>query len=214
MSVSIAALRQEYDRAGLREQDVSPDPVEQFGRWFEQACAAKVREPNAMTLATCGADGAPAARVVLLKDFHAAGFVFYTSYLSDKAKQLADNPRASMVFWWEAMARQVRIDGTVSRATDAEADAYFASRPRGSQLGAWASRQSGVIASHEAMAAAFVEADKRFEGGDVPRPSFWGGFRLRPARFEFWQGQRSRLHDRLCYTRQADGGWTLKRLGP
>ncbi|MFA9479656.1 pyridoxamine 5'-phosphate oxidase [Phycisphaerales bacterium AB-hyl4] len=214
MSVSVTELRQEYDRAGLREADVAGDPIVQFGRWFDEACKAEIVEPNAMTLATCGADGCPAARVVLLKGYDAAGFVFYTSYLSDKAGELAENPRASLVFWWDKLQRQVRIDGTVVRVSDAEADEYFASRPRMSQVGAWASRQSVVIGGHDALAEAFAARDREFEGRDVPRPGFWGGFRLRPRRLEFWQGQRSRLHDRLRYERQDDGGWAVVRVSP
>lgn len=212
--MSIADLRQEYAGPALRESDVADDPIAQFHRWFGEAKDAGVLEPNAMTLATCGADGVPAARVLLLKEVDARGFVFYTSYLSDKARQLADNPQASMVFWWEKLQRTVRIVGSVTRVDRAATEAYFATRPRASQIGAWASSQSRVVTSRAVLEQRFAELTKQYEGQTLPAPPFWGGYRLLPRQVELWQGQPSRLHDRLRYTRQADGTWTLERLSP
>ena len=210
---SPADLRKEYRAGELLEADVSADPVEQFGRWFAAAERADVPEPTAMTLATADAAGRPSARVVLLKGFDARGFVFYTNYTSRKGRDLAENPRASLVFYWTKLERQVRIDGHVERVSRAEADDYFHSRPASSQVGAWTSHQSRAIASRDELDARETALKARFAGGPVPLPDFWGGFRVVPNEVEFWQGRPSRLHDRLRYARAGDG-WTVQRLAP
>lgn len=210
---ALAAMRQEYTTAGLSEDDVLADPIEQFHRWFEDARRAGVYEPNAMALATVDADGQPSARLVLLKGVDPRGLAFYTNLGSRKARALQADPRASLLFWWGPLERQVRFEGRVTRVEDAEADTYFASRPRASQIGAWASEQSAVIPGRAALDEAERRYSERFGEGEVPRPDFWGGFRLLPDRVEFWQGRQSRLHDRLCY-RRADGIWTIERLAP
>ena len=209
-----AAMRRDYAARGLTEEDLLGDPIAQFQSWFEDACRAEVFEPNAMTLATVGADGQPSARVVLLKGVDRRGLAFFTNLTSRKSRELDANARAALVFWWGPLARQVRFEGTVERVADAEADAYFASRPRGSQIGAWASPQSAVIADRRALEDAARAHEERFGAGAVPRPEFWGGFRLLPLRAEFWQGRTDRLHDRLRYSRDASGGWRLERLAP
>ena len=206
-------LRQEYTRAGLREADAATDPVEQFGRWFDEALAAGLREPNAMTLATATADGLPSARVVLLKGFDERGFVFYTNYEGRKARELGENPHAALVFYWGELERQVRIEGRVARVPEEESDAYYASRPRGSRLGAWASEQSRPVGSRGKLEERLRELEAEHEGREVPRPPFWGGYRVEPEAVEFWQGRENRLHDRLVY-RRAGGGWRLERLQP
>jgi pyridoxamine 5'-phosphate oxidase len=212
----LAHLRRAYTLAlgALRERDVDPDPIRQFERWFEQTLKAKVPEPNAMTLATVTPEGAPDARVVLLKAVEPEGFVFYTNYESVKGRQLAANPRATLVFLWLALARQVRIDGVVEKVSPEESEQYFHARPRDSQLGAWASHQSQVVPTREALEERFEEVKARFAGQEVPLPPFWGGYRLKPHTIEFWQGRPSRLHDRLRYTRLAEGGWRIERLSP
>ena len=209
-----AAMRRDYAARGLTEEDLLGDPIAQFQSWFEDACRAEVFEPNAMTLATVGADGQPSARVVLLKGVDRRGLAFFTNLMSRKSRELDASARAALVFWWGPLARQVRFEGTVERVADAEADAYFASRPRGSQIGAWASPQSAVIADRRALEDAARAHEERFGAGAVPRPEFWGGFRLLPLRAEFWQGRTDRLHDRLRYSRDASGGWRLERLAP
>jgi len=210
-----AQLRVDYQRASLDEHDVDRDPLRQFARWFEEAVAARVPEPNAMTLATVGADGRPAARIVLLKELDARGLCFYTNYESRKGRELSADPRAALVFFWVELERQVRVEGVTERVDAAMADAYFALRPRLSRLGAWASPQSEPIASRAALDERFAQVAARFsdEQAAVPRPSHWGGYRLLPDRFEFWQGCRSRLHDRIAYRRDADR-WSIKRLAP
>jgi pyridoxamine 5'-phosphate oxidase len=209
-----AAMRRDYEARGLTEEDLLGDPIAQFQSWFEDACRAELFEPNAMTLATVGADGQPSARIVLLKGVDRRGLAFFTSFKSRKSRELGVNARAALVFWWGPLARQVRFEGTVERVADAAADAYFASRPRGSQIGAWASAQSAVIADRRALEDAARAHEERFGGGAVPRPEFWGGFRLLPRCAEFWQGRNDRLHDRLRYTRDAGGGWQVERLAP
>ena len=209
----VARLREEYTRAGLRESDADPDPIEQFRGWFGEALAANLHEPNAMTLATATADGRPSARVVLLKGFDERGFVFYTNYGGRKSRELEANPRAALVFYWGELERQVRVEGRVSRVPDGESDAYFAGRPRGSQLGAWASEQSRPVRDRGALESQLRELEGEYEGREVPRPAFWGGYRIEPETIEFWQGRENRLHDRLRY-RRSDGLWRRERLQP
>jgi len=212
--VDVAALRQTYRRGQLLESEVTGDPIEQFRRWLADAIQARVPEPNAMTLATADGDGVPSARIVLLKEVDDRGFVFYTNAASRKGTDLAVNPRAALVFCWLELERQVRVAGDVTQVTRAESAAYFASRPRASQLGAWASNQSSVTASREDLVVAERAATERFAGGEVPLPDFWGGWRVRPSAVEFWQGRPGRLHDRLRYSRTEGGGWVLVRLAP
>ena len=210
---SYADLRKDYTLAGLAEKDLARDPFRQFEKWFAEAQAAKVPEPNAMVLASCTADGRPSTRTVLLKALDGRGFVFYTNYESRKGRELAGNARASLLFPWIAMERQVMVEGTVSRVTREESDAYFHSRPRLSQLAAWASNQSSVIGDRALLESAMKALEKQYAGTDVPLPPNWGGFRLAPESVEFWQGRRSRLHDRLRYRRDKDG-WVIERLAP
>lgn len=211
---SISDLSGRHDVGGLDEADVDPDPLVQFQSWMQQALDAGIHLPNAMTLATADVDGRPSARMVLLKSFDDNGFSFFTNYQSRKARELADNPRAALVFYWPALERQVCVTGAVERASLEESDAYWATRPVGSRLGAWASRQSEVIASREVLEASLKAVIERYPGGDVPRPSHWGGFRLTPDSIEFWQGRADRLHDRLRYTRAPTLGWMIERLSP
>jgi len=197
----------------LRVADVDPDPLNQFRRWFDEAGSAGVRAPEAMALATASATGAPSVRMVLLKNADEHGFSFYTGYASRKASELEANPGAALLFYWDPLGRQVRIEGTVERVPPQESDAYFATRPRGSQLAAAASFQSAVISSREQLDERVAELEREHEGGDVQRPEHWGGYRLVPDTYEFWQHRDNRLHDRLRY-RRADGGWTIDRLSP
>ena len=212
MSPSPADLRRNYDRDVLLEADAAADPMAQFAAWFEAALGGEIYEPNAMTLSTAGADGQPSSRMVLLKGYDPEGFVFYTNLESRKAQELAQNPRASLLFWWDRLHRQVRIEGTVVQVGAAEADVYFASRPHGSRIGAIASPQSRVIEGREVLEARVAELTARHPE-DMPRPHHWGGYRLRPDQLEFWQGRPSRLHDRLRYTRSG-GAWRMERLAP
>jgi pyridoxamine 5'-phosphate oxidase len=212
--LDLPAVRREYAARGLRRAHLDPDPFQQFAIWFGEAVAAQVPDVNAMTLATAGADGAPAARIVLLKGSSARGFVFFTNYLSEKGRQLEQNPRAALVFFWVELERQIRIDGTVEKTSRAEAEAYFHSRPVGSQLGAWASRQSEVIASRAALEAQLAQVTEQYGSGGVPLPPHWGGYCVVPRTIEFWQGRPNRLHDRFRYTHQADASWLLDRLSP
>lgn len=201
------------DGAGLREADVDPDPIVQFQRWFADARATGDPLPEAMNLATATRTGIPSARMVLLKGVDARGFVFFTNFESQKGKDLAENPRAALVFYWGKLGRQVRISGTVSRVTSVESDAYFRSRPLESRLSAAASPQSVVIQSRDVLEERVEELRRRYDG-DVPRPAFWGGYRLSPESIEFWLHRENRLHDRLSYTRQPNGTWRLERLAP
>lgn len=211
---TVAALRREYSSMGLSEGDVDRDPIVQFTRWFEQALAATVPEPNAMTVATATRDAVPSARVVLLKGFDARGFVFYTNYEGQKGRELAENPVAALVFHWVELHRQVRVVGAVEKVSAEESDAYFQSRPRGSRLGAWASHQSTVLSGRDVLEARLAELTAKYGEGAIPLPPYWGGYRVIPASLEFWQGRSSRLHDRLRYTRQPDGSWPIERLSP
>jgi pyridoxamine 5'-phosphate oxidase len=197
------------------ENDLDPDPFVQFEQWFDAAKAAGIAMPEAMTVATSGLEGEVSARISLLKSFDHRGFVFFTNYHSRKAKQIHDNPRAALVFWWQSLERQVRIEGAVVRTTEEESDAYFATRPRGSQLGAWASEQSRVLAGRGSLDARFEELSTTYKDVPIPRPPHWGGYRVIPLLFEFWQGRGDRLHDRFWYRLRSDvKDWVVERLSP
>jgi pyridoxamine 5'-phosphate oxidase len=210
---AVAALRKDYGQDTLNETDVAADPFEQFNTWFEQALAAEVNEPNAMNLATVDADGKPTSRIVLIKQFDRRGFTWYTNYDSQKGRQLAANPHAALLFFWSELERQIRIEGIVERTTAAESDKYFHSRPLKSRLAAIASEQSAPVADRAALEQHYDAVAAQY-GDAPPRPDNWGGFRLVPQRIEFWQGRRSRFHDRIAYTLQPDGSWTHSRLQP
>jgi pyridoxamine 5'-phosphate oxidase len=212
--MSIADIRREYSRARLDEADVSQDPLVEFARWFAEAQAAELPDPNAMTLATASADGAPSARIVLLKAFDERGFVFFTDYRSRKGAELEANPRAALVLYWGELDRQVRITGSVARTSHEESERYFTSRPLGSRLGAWASYQSRVIPGRAALESDLRDVEARFVDGDVPLPEHWGGYRVVPGAIEFWQGRESRLHDRIRYSREGGKSWRVERLSP
>ncbi|BAZ44064.1 pyridoxal 5'-phosphate synthase [Chondrocystis sp. NIES-4102] len=215
MDVSLANLRQNYTLAGLSIADVKSDPFEQFKIWFQQAYDANLIEPNAMTLATATPDGKPSARIVLLKGINQQGFVFYTNYQSQKGKELIANPQAALVFLWHSLERQVRIEGKVEQLPIAESLAYFHSRPKSSQLGAWASDQSQVIGDRAILEQKLTALEAQYgEDATIPLPPHWGGFCVIPKRIEFWQGRPNRLHDRLVYDLQADGDWQIQRLAP
>jgi pyridoxamine 5'-phosphate oxidase len=200
--------------AELDEKSVDRDPIQLFGRWFDEAMASGSRLPDAMTLATATKDGKPSARMVLLKQVDDRGFVFYTNYNSNKSRELDQNPYAALVLYWSQLDRQVRVEGKVERISAAESDGYFRTRPRESQLGALASPQSEVIESREVLEERYAELDKFYRGREVERPDNWGGYRLKPERIEFWQNRESRLHDRIVYERPPDGSWTISRLAP
>lgn len=209
-------LRREYAAGGLDEADLEQDPVSMFRRWMHDAVRAGLYEPNAMVVSTADADGTPASRIVLLKGLAERGFVFFTNYASRKAEQLAANPRAALLFPWQQLERQVRVEGPVTRLSDAENDVYFQSRPRAAQLGAWASPQSQVVPDRATLDRRYAEVGARFGADDVPRPAHWGGFCVQPDIVEFWQGRLGRMHDRLRYRRVSseDGTWVTERLAP
>jgi pyridoxamine 5'-phosphate oxidase len=211
--MSIADLRKDYSRASLTEQDVHPDPIQQFSKWFGEAIAAQVPEANAMSVSTVGANGRPSSRILLIKDIDARGFTFFTNYASRKGNELEQNQYAALLFYWIELERQVRIEGRVERISAAESDTYFQSRPLKSRLGAIASSQSQPIDSREALEQRFMQIEQEY--GEQPvRPAHWGGYRLVPDYIEFWQGRPSRFHDRIAYRLQADGTWKRQRLQP
>lgn len=212
--MNLADLRLSYMKGGLTESEASFDPFAQFALWFDQARGSGNAEPNAMTLATASAAGVPNARTVLLKAFDREGFVFYTNYGSRKGRELSENPLAAVLFYWPELERQVRISGRIARISREESDRYFQSRPAGHRLGAWASQQSSVVSSRESLDENLGKTVERFGEGEIPLPPFWGGYRLIPSSFEFWQGRSNRLHDRLEYVRCNDGAWVRQRLSP
>lgn len=212
--MNLSSLRQEYKQATLDESSIDPNPFAQFEKWISEAIKAEVPEPNAMTLATVDADGRPDARTVLAKQFDERGLVFFTNYESKKAHQMAHNPNVAILFPWIPLERQVTILGTVEKVSTAESLKYFITRPIASKLGAWVSPQSKVITSRSLLESKWQEMKAKFEDGEVPLPSFWGGYRVIPRSFEFWQGRRSRLHDRFRYTRQSPTSWSIERLAP
>jgi pyridoxamine 5'-phosphate oxidase len=212
--LSIADLRREYSLAGLHEDDLAQDPFRQFEVWFNDAMAAHVYETNAMTLATATRDGRPSARIVLLKGVDDSGFVFYTNYESRKGQELAENPHGALLFYWPELTRQVRVEGDIHQVSREESEAYFVTRGELSRLGAWASRQSSVIPDRATLDNRLTELIEQYRDQPIPLPPYWGGYRLVPHAFEFWHGRPNRLHDRLTYSRQPDGGWLVERLSP
>ncbi len=213
MLSTISDLRKDYTLAGLDKADISPNPIEQFRVWFEAALAAGVPEPNAMHVSTVTADGRPNGRIVLIKDVSEAGFVFYTNYESRKGNELTEHPFAALTFFYPELERQIRIEGRVEKVSADESDAYFNSRPRGSQIGAWVSNQSRIIENRDVLENRQRELEGQFNGGPIPRPAHWGGLRVVPDALEFWQGRPSRLHDRIRYQKQGND-WLIERLSP
>ena len=210
--VNIADLRKEYKLRSLLEKDVDPDPIKQFQLWWNEAMMSNIEEPNAMTLATSNSKGKPSARIVLLKGLSNEGFAFYTNYESRKGKELKENPHASLLFFWKELERQVRVEGTVSKADEEKSNEYFSSRPAASKLGAWSSPQSSVIKSRDELDENVKKYQQQFGEGNIPKPQHWGGYVVKPTLIEFWQGRPSRLHDRIQYTLLADGRWKIERL--
>lgn len=214
MPPDLTGLRNEYAAHGLRRADLHSDPLQQFGAWFAAALAADIRDVNAMSLATATPDGKPSVRIVLLKGFDERGFAFFTNYDSEKGRQLKANPVAALVFYWVQLERQVRISGAVEKTSREDSAAYFHSRPIGSRLGAWASKQSEIVDARQVLDSRLTEMTERFEDGDIPLPPHWGGYRVKPDKMEFWQGRPNRLHDRFRYLRRAGGTWQIDRLAP
>ena len=212
--MDIHALREDYKKGELRRKDLQDDPFKQFEIWFQQACNAELLEPNAMTIATVSEQGQPFMRTVLLKYFDRHGFVFFTNYESRKAQQIGVNPKVSLLFTWLPLQRQVHITGQAAKISTAESLAYFTSRPRGSQLGSWSSQQSTIISSRQLLLMQFEQIKNKFLDGEIPLPDFWGGYRIVPDSFEFWQGCTNRLHDRFLYTQQEEQAWEIQRLAP
>ena len=212
--MDIFEFRNEYLKGGLSRSDLDPNPFKQFERWFSHACDCGVKEPNAMAVSTVSADGAPSSRVVLLKSWDENGFVFYTNYTSQKAREIAQNPKVSLLFAWFDLERQLRVNGVAQKVSAAESLRYFLSRPRGSRLGAWVSRQSSIITSRSLLEMQFEKMKRKFADGQIPLPDFWGGFRVVPSYFEFWQGRENRLHDRFAYAKNGGGEWEISRLAP
>jgi pyridoxamine 5'-phosphate oxidase len=212
--MSLADLRKDYSLAGLAEKDLARDPFRQFEKWFQEAEAARIPEPNAMVLATATREGRPSARTVLLKGVDGRGFVFYTNYESRKGRELEVTPRATLLFPWIALERQVIVEGSVTKVTREESEAYFHSRPLPSQLSAWVSQQSSIVSGRKVLDDGMKEVERKYAGQTVPLPPHWGGYRLKPEAVEFWQGRRSRLHDRLRYRRNEAGEWVIERLAP
>ncbi len=211
---NIADIRKDYQLQSLSEAEVAANPVQQFGKWWQDAVNSKIDEVNAMTLATVDAHGIPAARIVLLKGYDDNGFIFFTNYNSNKGNEIAANANACLVFFWKELERQVRITGTAEKITAEESIAYFNSRPDGSKIGAWASPQSLAVAGKAWLKETFDYYRERFKHGEIPKPPHWGGYRIKPFKVEFWQGRPSRMHDRILYTLQADGNWGIERLAP
>lgn len=211
---TLADIRKEYTLKTLSEDDVDSDPFLQFNHWWDDAIKSELEEINAMTLATATIDGVPSARIVLLKEVTKEGFVFFTNYQSNKGKELLDNPKACLVFFWAPLERQIRIVGTVEKISEEESTEYFSSRPVDSRIGAWSSPQSNIIASREIIEENVIKYQQQFADGNIPRPANWGGYIVKPTKIEFWQGRPSRLHDRIQYTLEANGGWKIVRLAP
>jgi pyridoxamine 5'-phosphate oxidase len=212
--MNLADLRRDYARAVLDEALADPDPLKQLQLWLADAAKAQLLEPTAMTLATVSPDGRPSARIVLLKEIDQRGLVFYTDFRSRKGTELARNPEAALVFWWGELERQVRVSGRADRISDAESEAYYRSRPAGSRLSAWASHQSAVVKDRATLETEWDAASRRYPEGNIPRPPYWGGYRLVPSEYEFWQGRPNRLHDRLRYRLTKESRWTIDRLSP
>ena len=212
--MNLALMRKEYSDIPLHKEDLQSDPLKQFEIWFEDAAKAELIEPNAMSLATVSPLGKPSIRTVLLKIYDEKGFIFFSNYESQKAKDIANNPCVALHFAWLPLQRQLRIEGVIEKISTAESLSYFLSRPRGSQMGAWASNQSEIVSSRSLLEAKFHEIKSKFMSGQVPLPDFWGGYRVKPERFEFWQGGKDRLHDRFVYEKDAQNQWEIKRIAP
>ena len=214
MNKEIAALRKEYSSRSLLENDIADDPVKQFQTWWMQAVESEIDEPNAMTLATASSEGIPSARIVLLKSFDASGFIFFTNYKSAKGRELEENPKACLLFFWKELERQVKITGLIQKISEKESDEYFFSRPEGSRIGAWTSPQSEVIENRDWLDDRYRHLVAEMKGQQIPRPPHWGGYIVKPVIMEFWQGRPSRLHDRIQYVIENNGTWKMERLAP